>query len=196
MTRRFAPFDSPVQTDQTEVPQNTELPPSFRPSASAPTPAADRLYVFVPIFLPIIVSEFFARLYASPSNDKDALPLFDFLRFAIGKAGMVDVARHILSAPTIYCHAAIEFEEILSSQTVGLLFRDDPAPVLSNDLALFDGPGSEKPQTVCAALYFDVLMQFSLHDTRIHLRNSDPAYLAGDCSGRYVGATWNAGSED
>lgn len=110
-----------------------------------------------PIFLAVIVAKFFACGDVAFGDNEDAMIIM-FQRLAIWRAGMIDIARDVLSALTVYCFVLIELEKVLSAKAVGLRLCDYFAPIFGHNRALFNRPGCEKPETMSSALHLDVFV--------------------------------------
>src|ERR1700710_2363208 len=77
---------------------------------------------------------------------------------------MVDIARDVCTALTVYGLLRIKFEQVLSAAAVGLFLGDDLAPIFCDDCGFLDKSGGKKPETVRTPLHLYVLVQQSLHD--------------------------------
>lgn len=90
----------------------------------------------VKVIPPIIVGDLIAGLDILDRCNED----FVLLHVALGvrPARMIDVARNIAAAGAVDRPAAVDLEQIFGPELVGLLGRDQPAGIISDELALLD----------------------------------------------------------
>ena len=117
------------------------LTPAFGAFAATAATATNGFYILVPIMLAIAIAKLFARFYVALGNDENALIVF--LRLAIGRAGMIDIARHVFAAAAVYRQVIVKLEEILAAAFDHLFFADDLAPIFRDNIPFFDRTGGE-----------------------------------------------------
>lgn len=91
----------------------------------------------VEVVFSVVVGKLFAGFDCAFGEDEDFSALHFYL--AVWTAGVVDVARDVLSCGSVDGLAVTDFKKILSRNTIRFVFCDDIAPVLNDESAFGNG---------------------------------------------------------
>jgi hypothetical protein len=98
--------------------------------------AAGGLYFVVEVLLTVVVREFLAWLDGALGHNEHST--FANLNFAVGAAGVVDVARKVLLVPAVYRFFVSDFEEVAAAAGTPILLFECAASVFDNACAFGD----------------------------------------------------------
>ena len=105
--------------------------------------AALRLNNLIKKIFTVVVGDFLAALDVLDSADVNTVIVFIVLSLGVWLAGMVDVARGVLTALAVNDECIGDDEQVLPAATVGFVGRDAFTSVLDDELALFNVFGGE-----------------------------------------------------
>ncbi|MDD5083634.1 MAG: hypothetical protein PHT88_01685 [Candidatus Moranbacteria bacterium] len=113
--------------------------------------AAEWFYPHFKVFLPVIIGQFLTGFYGAQSDDEYPSAAIDCL--AIGRAGVIDIARRIETGAAIYLDLAVHIENILVVDRILGAFGEAVPDVFDHGFAFFDKRKRDQPKASSRSLH-------------------------------------------
>ena len=103
--------------------------------------------IFLPVFLAVIVKDFFTRLYRALCHNENAV--LAHLRFSIRTARMINVSGTVVTRFSIDSHARVDLEQIFAINRIFFGGANGAADIFDNAFSLGNLIHSKKSEACC-----------------------------------------------